>query len=114
VIVAAGIPLISAHGATGGAIALLTAEIVLAIGYELSLTRGRAQLRAPATYVIRIVAAAAIAVLPVSLLGLPSLAAATIGAGIYIVALTVLRAVPVELRDALWPSRRSTPEGAAR
>jgi O-antigen/teichoic acid export membrane protein len=106
VVFAAGIPLIRAHGATGGAIALMAAELTLAASYEVSLTRGRSQLRPSASFVARAACAAALAVVPVLVLGLPSLAAAVAGMLIYGGALVALHAVPVELLHALWPSRR--------
>ena len=64
VVFGAGIPLISAHGATGGAIALTAAELTLALSYEVSLTRGRPQLRPSLGFVARVACAAGLAVLP--------------------------------------------------
>jgi O-antigen/teichoic acid export membrane protein len=111
IVFAAGIPLIRAHGATGGAIALMAAELTLAASYEVSLTRGRSQLRPSASFVARAACAAALAVVPVVVLGLPSLAAAVAGMLLYGGALVALRAVPVELLHALWPSRRPATPG---
>jgi O-antigen/teichoic acid export membrane protein len=105
IVFAAGIPLISAHGATGGAIALTAAELTLALCYEVSLTRGRPQLRPSLGFIARVACAAGLAVLPTILLDLSSLASALIGAVIYALALLLLRAVPVELRQALFPNR---------
>ncbi len=105
VVLAAGIPLISAHGAIGAAIALLAAELTLALCYEISLTRGRPQLRPAAGFFPRAAFAAA-AALAVELIGLPSLAAAIVGLAIYGGVLMALGAVPPELRHALVTSRR--------
>lgn len=106
VVLAAGIPLISAHGAIGAAIALMAAELTLAVCYEVSLTRGRPQLRPSAGFLPRAAAAAAAAAVPVLLLGLPSLAAALVGLAIYSGVLIALGAVPPELRHALMPKSR--------
>jgi O-antigen/teichoic acid export membrane protein len=107
VVLGAGIPLIEAHGALGAGIALMAAELTLAVCYEVSLTRGRPQLRPSAGFLWRAACAAA-AALPVLLLGLPSLAAAVAGLVIYCAVLIALGAVPPELRHALLPHRRST------
>ena len=45
VVVAAGVPLISAYGAKGAAIAMVAAELTLALCYEWSLSHGRPELR---------------------------------------------------------------------
>jgi O-antigen/teichoic acid export membrane protein len=106
VVLAAGIPLISAHGAIGAAIALLAAELTLAVCYEVSLTRGRPQLRPSPGFLPKAICAAAAAVVPVLLLHLPSLAGAVVGVAIYGGVLAALGAVPPELRHALVTSRR--------
>lgn len=106
VVFAVGVPLISAHGAEGAAIALVAAELALACCYEISLTRGRAQLRPGAGFLPRAALAAAVAAVPVLVLGLPSLAAAIAGLAIYAVVLVALGAIPPELRHALLPGRR--------
>ena len=105
VVLGAGIPLIDAHGAIGAAIALMAAELALAVCYEVALTRDRPQLRASAGFLWRAVLAAAAALL-VLLLGLPSLAAALLGLAIYGGVLVALGAVPPELRHALLPKSR--------
>jgi O-antigen/teichoic acid export membrane protein len=107
VVLAAGIPLISAHGAIGAAIALLSAELALALSYEVSLTRGRPQLRPSAGFLPRATLAAAAAAVPVLLLGLPSLVATLVGLAIYGGVLMALGAVPPELRHALLVNSRS-------
>jgi O-antigen/teichoic acid export membrane protein len=107
VVLGAGIPLISAHGAIGAAIALMAAELSLAVSYEVSLTRGRPQLRPSPGFLWRAACAAAAAALPVLVLGLPSLVAALVGLAIYCGVLIALGAVPPELRHALMPKSRA-------
>jgi O-antigen/teichoic acid export membrane protein len=111
VVVLAGIPLIEAHGATGGAITMVAAELALAVGYEIALTRGQPELRPPLSFVARLALAAAIAVAVVLLAGLPSLPAAVAGAAVFAAAAAALRAVPVELFQAFWPGRSRASEG---
>src|SRR5262249_3655083 len=105
VVLGAGIPLISAHGAIGAAIALLAAELSLAVCYEVSLTRERPQLRPSVSFLPRAAIAAAVALVAGIVLGLPSLAAALVGLAIYAAVLTALRAVPPELLHALRTRR---------
>jgi O-antigen/teichoic acid export membrane protein len=106
VVLAAGIPLISAHGAIGAAIVLLAAELTLAVSYEVALTRDRPELRPSKGFFPRAAASAAVAVGVVLLLGLPSLTAALVGLAIYGTGLAALGAVPPELRHALLPRGR--------
>ena len=105
IVVGAGVPLIVAHGALGAAIALTTAELALGLCYELALTRGRPEVRAPFGFLARVAFAALLACVPVSLSGLPSLAMALIGAAVYVTTAFALRVVPTELLDALRPRR---------
>ena len=105
VVAVIGVPMIGAHGAVGAAITLLAAELTLAACYEMSLTRTRPELRAPTTFVVRVVSAALLAVVPVTILGPPSLVAALLGAAIYIALLLAFRVIPAELRYALWTHR---------
>jgi O-antigen/teichoic acid export membrane protein len=107
VVVAAGIPLISERGAIGAAIALLAAELTLAVCYEVALTRSRPQLRPSGGFLSRAALAAAAALVPMLLLGLPSLAAALVGLAIYGGVLIVLGVVPPELRHALLSGNRA-------
>ena len=106
VVLGAGIPLISTHGAIGAAIALLAAELSLAACYEVSLTRNRPQLRPSIAFLPRAAIAAAVALSAGLLLGLPSLASALVGLAIYAGVLMALGAVPPELLHALLPNRR--------
>ena len=105
VVAAAGVPLIAAHGAVGAAITLLCAELTLAACYEISLTRHRRELRPELGFVGRVGCAALIATIPVTLLGLSSLAAAALGAALYLTLLIALRVFPAELMQALLPRR---------
>lgn len=105
VVAAAGVPLISAHGAIGAGITLLCAELTLALCYEISLARHRPQLRAPLSFVGRLLVATAVAMLLPTLLDLPSLVAALAGAVLYVSLLFLMRVVPAELLQALAPRR---------
>jgi O-antigen/teichoic acid export membrane protein len=107
VVCAAGIPLIHAHGAKGGAIALVVAELTLAAGYELALTRRRRELSVPAGFVARVALAGLVAVVPLELLGIAPLAAAAIGAVVYVLALLVLGALSADLRRDLLAGRNA-------
>ncbi|MEA2220710.1 MAG: hypothetical protein QOJ35_3336 [Solirubrobacteraceae bacterium] len=108
VVAVAGVPLISAHGATGAAITLLTAELTLAVCYEVALTRTRRGLRMAPGFLARVLVAT-IAALPVVLLDLSPVVATAIGTVVYGGVLLALGAVPGELRQALRPLR---PPGA--
>jgi O-antigen/teichoic acid export membrane protein len=105
VVVACGVPLISAYGATGAAIAMVAAELALALCYERALTLERPQLRLRWGFVLRAGAAALLAGAVATVLDLPSILAALLGLGLYISALLILRIVPVEIRDAVLMHR---------
>jgi O-antigen/teichoic acid export membrane protein len=108
VVFAAGIPLISAHGAKGGGIALLAAELTLACCYEIALTRGRSQLRPSLGFVARVVLAVAVAGAVTAVAGLPSLPAAVLAGAVYALAAIALRVVPAEVRHALLPRKAAS------
>ena len=114
VVLGAGIPLIVAHGALGAAIAMTAAELVLGLGYELAITRGRPELRAETGFLVRVVIAASVACVPVFLLGLPSLVEAIVGAAVYLSVAFLLRLVPRELYDAFRSLRLRTPGGVVK
>jgi O-antigen/teichoic acid export membrane protein len=103
VVLAAGIPLISAHGAIGAAIALVAAELSLAVCYELSLSRTQSDLRISSSFALRAAGAAVATGALVTALALPAVVAAILGAAIYGVALIVLRVLPPEIFHALSP-----------
>jgi O-antigen/teichoic acid export membrane protein len=111
VVVGAGVPLIIAHGALGAAIAMTAAELALGLSYELALTRGRPEVRARASFLMRVGFAALLASVPVTVLGLPSLPMAVIGAAVYAAATLTLRVVPTELFEAFRPGRTLTAGG---
>jgi O-antigen/teichoic acid export membrane protein len=111
VVLAVGIPLISAHGATGAAIAMVSAELTLAVSYELALSRGRPDLRMPLSLVARVAGAAVVAGGIAVATGLGSVPATIIGSVIYGVVLLLVRAVPGELRELLPRRWRPGPAG---
>jgi O-antigen/teichoic acid export membrane protein len=105
VVAAAGAPLIHAYGALGAAIALVAAELALAMSYELALTAARPELRVPVGFALRISGAALLSVVMVATVDVPSVAMAIIGAAIYCAALLVLRVIPAELWRSVWTAR---------
>ncbi len=106
VVVAAGVPLIIADGAKGAAIALVAAELTLALCYEWSLSSGLPELRLSSGFVLRAVAAAVLAGGVALALDLSSLASAVLGSAIYAATLLALGIVPPEIRHALLHRRR--------
>ena len=109
VVLGSGIPLITWHGAIGAAIALVAAELALAACYEVALTSERPQLRLSAGFLGRALLAVAVAVVPVLLLGLPSLVAALAGTAVYGAALMLLGVVPPQLRYAVLRKGNASP-----
>jgi O-antigen/teichoic acid export membrane protein len=105
VVIAAGVPLISAYGAEGGAIAMVAAELALALCYEWSLSAGRPDLRLSPAFVLRAAVATLVAGAAALALDVSSLASAAIGSTIYLAAVLALGLVPAEIREAL--SRRN-------
>jgi O-antigen/teichoic acid export membrane protein len=106
VVLACGVPLISAYGAKGAAIAMVAAELALALGYERSLSHNRPAVRLPLDFVLRATIATIVAGVAASVLGLPSVATAAIGLALYIASLLALGIVPDEVREALFRRRR--------
>lgn len=88
------------HGAVGTAYANLGGEAVLVAGYFLALRRGEDGARISLELLPRIVVAAAAAV-AVAFVPVAPLAAAVLAGGVYVGALLALRAVPVEVFEAL-------------
>jgi O-antigen/teichoic acid export membrane protein len=107
VVLACGVPLISAYGAKGAAIAMVAAELTLGLSYEWSLSHGRAALRLDPGFVLRAGAATLVAGAVASVLGLPALAAAVLGVALYVAALLALGIIPAEIREALLSRWRS-------
>jgi O-antigen/teichoic acid export membrane protein len=101
--------LASSHGAKGAAIAAVSTEYVLATAYGIALMRPNADMRVSPHVLPRVLAAAAIAALPVLILQPPSVVAAIIAVVLYSGAALLLRAVPREVIEAfehLIPGRR--------
>lgn len=101
VVLACGVPLISAYGAKGAAIALVAAELTLGVCYERALSHQRPALRLDPGFLTRAVAATLVAGAVASVPSLPAVAAAALGIGLYIVALSAMRIIPAEIREAL-------------
>jgi O-antigen/teichoic acid export membrane protein len=106
VVLACGIPLISAYGAKGAAIALVAAELTLSLSYEWSLSHKRPGLRLDLGFVLRAAAATLLAGAVASVLALPAVAAAVLGLALYVAALLALGIIPAEIREALFSRRR--------
>lgn len=107
VVLACGVPLIDAYGAKGAAIAMVAAELTLAVCYERALTRERPLLRLGPRFVLRGLAPALAAGAAASVLGLPSVVAAVLGVALYLAALLALGIVPEEILQALLKRRRA-------
>jgi O-antigen/teichoic acid export membrane protein len=107
VVVVTGVPLIEAYGAEGAAIAMVAAELTLALCYERSLSLGRPRVRLRASFVARAAAAMLFAGACAIALALGSLASALIGLAIYLAALLALRLIPAEIRHALFHRRHA-------
>ena len=107
VVLAAGVPLIDAYGAEGAAIAMVAAELTLALCYEFSLSLGRPRVRLPPSFVARAAAAMLFAGGCAVALHIGSLASALVGLTIYLAALLTLKLIPAEIREALLRHRRS-------
>ncbi len=102
VVAGVGVPLISAHGAKGAAIAMVAAELTLAVCYEVSLSRNRPELRLAPGFVLRAAAATVVAGAATLAVGISPLASALLGSAIYVVALLTLGIIPAEIREALF------------
>jgi O-antigen/teichoic acid export membrane protein len=107
VVLMCGVPLISAYGAKGAAIAMVAAELTLAVCYERALSHQRPELRLGLGFILRAAAAALLAGAAASVLGLPSVLAATFGVALYLAALFALGIVPAEISQAIFKHRRS-------
>jgi O-antigen/teichoic acid export membrane protein len=90
------------HGALGAGIATLGGEVTLGLGYALVLLRSReVNVAAEGRIVIRVAVAAAAAYAAFALCGLPNAAASALAGVVYLVLLLALRALPVEVFEAL-------------
>jgi O-antigen/teichoic acid export membrane protein len=90
-----------AHGAIGGALAVIGGEIWLATVYLVVLARADGRLRPPLRIIGPVGVAAALAVGAVLAVGLPSLPAALVATALYLVALWLMRAIPPEIFEQL-------------
>lgn len=101
VVLVCGVPLISAYGAKGAAIALVAAELMLGLSYERALSHKRPELRLGLGFVVRAAVATLLAGAVASVLPVPSVAAAVLGFALYVAALLSLGIIPAEIRQAL-------------
>jgi O-antigen/teichoic acid export membrane protein len=106
VVVAAGAPLISAYGAEGAAIAMVAAELTLALCCEWALSHGAPELRLAPGFVLRAGAATLLAGGVALTLDVSPLASALVGSAIYIAALLAFGIIPAEIRHALFHRSR--------
>lgn len=106
VVLTCGVPLISAYGAKGAAIALVAAELTLGLSYEWALAHKRPELRLGLGFVLRAAAATFLAGAAASVLALTPVAAAMLGSALYVAALLALGIIPAEIREALFRRRR--------
>jgi O-antigen/teichoic acid export membrane protein len=106
VVLACGVPLISAYGAKGAAIALVAAELTLGLSYEWALSHKRPELRLDLGFALRAAAATLAAGVAASVLALPAVTTAILGSALYVAALLALGIVPAEIREALFRHRR--------
>jgi len=111
VFTAATIVLVPAHGAIGGAIALLLAELALLAGYGRSLVRWQPGLIAIVAPARRLVPLGVLAAAAPLLVGLDGLLAAGASGLLYLLGAAVLDAVPADLRRAVgrWGSPATDP-----
>ena len=99
--VAVVIPLVLADGARGAAIGTSITEVVVAGVQGVVFARVQAGFRINARVVPRILAAAALSLLPVALTGLPVLGRLGLSAVIFVLVILVLRAIPAEVLELL-------------
>jgi O-antigen/teichoic acid export membrane protein len=100
----ATIALVSSDGAKGAAIATVAGECVLALGSLLALAYRHPELRPRLGILLKVMPAAAPAVVLALLSGVPSLVRAALAVGVYALLIGLTRAVPDEMRELL-PAR---------
>jgi O-antigen/teichoic acid export membrane protein len=100
------IVLASSHGATGAAVATLCGETTLALGLLVGLLHGHRELRPNTGIVLKVLLAAAPAVVLALLTGVPSLVRMLLALGVYAVLIVLTRAVPAEVLELLPPLPR--------
>jgi O-antigen/teichoic acid export membrane protein len=90
------------HGALGAGIATLGGELTLAVGYAVALGRSRdLRVGVETRVIVRVPIAAAAGFAAFALCGLPNAAAAALAGAVFLVLLLALRALPVEVYEAL-------------
>jgi O-antigen/teichoic acid export membrane protein len=94
---------------TGGALAVVIAEVVLVTMTAVALVRAHPDLRPDLGVVPKVAAALALALAPVLLLDLPDLVEVTLAGLLYAGMLVVLKAIPGELTSALTERLRPRP-----
>jgi O-antigen/teichoic acid export membrane protein len=97
--------LAASDGARGAAIATVSGETTLAVGYLIVLARGHPELRPRAALLVKVAAAAIPAVVLALLTNLPSVVAAILVLSVYGALILATRAMPGELAE-LIPHRR--------
>jgi O-antigen/teichoic acid export membrane protein len=111
IVLIVGIPLISAYGAKGAALALVAAELTLGCCYEFSVSRAHPDRRLPGGFVLRVAGAAVAAGAVALALPLTAVESALLGSVLYLGALLAVGVIPAEIREALL--RRGHSAGAA-
>jgi O-antigen/teichoic acid export membrane protein len=106
---AATLALAGTHGAVGAAVATVCGETVLAVGSLVVLVRGHRELRPRLGIVVKVVLAAAPAVVLALLPGVPSLARALLALLAYGLVIVLTRAVPEEAIELLPARMRRLP-----
>lgn len=100
-------------GAYGAAIASVAGDLILAATYAVALFRVQPDLRPKLAVAARVVTAAAVALLPLLVVDLPSSAAAALVVALYLGLLVLLRTIPPEVVEALRGLARGRgPSGA--
>jgi O-antigen/teichoic acid export membrane protein len=99
------------HGALGAGIATLGGELTLAVGYALALVRSHeVAVAVERRVIVRVPVAAVAAYAAFALSGLPNAAAAALAGAVFFLLLLALRALPVEVYEAL--RGRGSPPGS--
>ena len=99
-VVTLSLVLVPVAGAVGGAVALTSAEAILAVAFGFMLIRGRPELRPRLSGVPVVVASALVALAIPLLLDLPSLPATMLGTALFFGGVAVGGAIPPEIRAA--------------
>lgn len=95
-------------GETAGAIAVVCADLTLAVLYLVGLARGADGIRLGGGIVVKVAIASALAAAPLLIGGVPVVVQAAVVGIVFAGAIVLLRAVPAELVDAVRSLRRGT------